>query len=111
VHIAPLGHVPLPSLHGTPLQHSAAVVHCCPTRAQTPASDPPAPLVAPELPEPLAALPVVAPVPEPVEPLDPDVSHGPHLPCVLPTATSHVSPTQQSALTAHGPHFGTQEFW
>ena len=33
--------------------------------------------------------------------------HGPQVPIVLPTATMHVSPSQQSALVVQGPQFGT----
>jgi hypothetical protein len=35
-------------------------------------------------------------------------THGPHTPSALPTATMHVSPGQQSALTVHLPQFCTQ---
>jgi hypothetical protein len=36
---------------------------------------------------------------------------GPQMPCVLPIGTTQLSPGQQSALTVHGPHAGTQELW
>jgi hypothetical protein len=54
---------------------------------------------------------------EPVELLDDVVPpsgggwHGPQVPCVLPTATMHVSPGQQSALTVQAPHEGTHALW
>ena len=34
--------------------------------------------------------------------------HGPQMPLVLPTATTQVSPTQQSAFVVHAPQDGTQ---
>jgi hypothetical protein len=37
--------------------------------------------------------------------------HGPQVPEVLPDATSHAEPGQQSALLVHVPHLGTHAFW
>ena len=34
---------------------------------------------------------------------------GPQVPIVLPTGTTHDSPTQQSALVVQGPQLGTHE--
>jgi hypothetical protein len=57
-------------------------------------------VVVPELVEPVVV------VPELLELVDPP--QGPHTPSALPMGTMHVSPGQQSALTVHLPHVGTQ---
>jgi hypothetical protein len=81
-----------------------------PDVAPLPLVDDPLP-VAPD--EPVPVPPVAPDVPPPDEPEPPSMSpppHGPQYPSALPTATMHVSPTQQSALIEHLPHLGTHEF-
>src|SRR4051794_18397006 len=38
-------------------------------------------------------------------------THGPQMPLVPPTGTTHVSPGQQSALMVHAPQLGTHASW
>jgi len=81
------------------LQQSALVVHTCPYAAQLPPDE--LPLLEDE--------PLLDPLPEELPPdeLPPDdellVPQGPHLPFVLPGATLHVVPAQQSLVAVHAP--------
>ena len=99
-----------PPVQGTPLQQSALVVQSCPYAAQLPPDE--LPLVD-ELP-PLDDEPLLDPLPEELLPeellpeeLPPDdellVPQGPHVPFVLPGATLHVVPAQQSLVVVHAP--------
>lgn len=82
------------------MQQSALVVHTCPYAAQPPPDE-----------LPLADEPLLDPLPPPEEPpldeVPPDdeplVPQGPHVPFVLPSATLHEVPGQQSLVVVHGP--------
>jgi hypothetical protein len=88
-------------VQGTPLQQLALVMQTCPYAAQPPPEE--LPLLEDE--------PLLDPLPLPEE-LPPDelppddellVPQGPHAPFVLPGATLHVVPGQQSLVVVHAP--------
>ena len=105
------GQAPRGLLHGTPLQQSEACMHCWPTRPHT------VPLLLLALVEVdvllevlvLVELLVVELLLEASGPPSGGGMQGPQVPMALPTGTTQVSPTQQSALTVHAPQVGTHE--